>query len=150
MAQVSSAVELRERPAHAIAEATGETTWAVSQPGTVTAADVLTEGELRFTAVSVYAPWQRTRGGGLYADASAHRVLSDLSALTYTARHRLVVAGDWNILRGYGEHGDERWGRRYASVFSRAESLGLRCVGPAFPDGRRADPWPQELPEGSL
>jgi hypothetical protein len=60
-----------------------------------------------------------------------------------------VVAGDWNILRGYGEHGDERAKRRYASVFARAETLDLVFVGPHAPNGRRAKPHPAELPPDS-
>ena len=60
------------------------------------------------------------------------------------------MAGDWNLLRGYGEFGDAYWRRRYDTVFDRAEALGLRFVGPQFPNGRQADPWPDELPAGSL
>ena len=89
-------------------------------------------------------------GGRGYADGSAHRILSDLSALALDRRLRLIVAGDWNLLRGYGEHGDEYWRARYDTVFSGAEALNLRFVGPEYPNGRRADPWPQELPSDSL
>jgi exonuclease III len=90
-----------------------------------------------------------TSTGGLYADASAHRILSDLSALMFSAKHRLVIAGDWNILHRYGEHGDQYYAGRYASVFDRAETLGLRFVGPQSPHGRQAGPWPAELPPES-
>jgi hypothetical protein len=38
---------------------------------------------------------------------------------------------------------------RYATVFDRAEAMGLRFVGPQAPYGRQANPWPAELPEGS-
>jgi hypothetical protein len=38
--------------------------------------------------------------------------------------HRLLVAGDWNILHGYGEYGDSYFRDRYATVFARAEALG--------------------------
>ena len=89
-------------------------------------------------------------GGRGYADGSAHRILSDLSALALDRRLRLIVAADWNILRGYGEHGDDYWLARYDTVFSRAEALNLRFAGPEYPNGRRADPWPQELPRDSL
>ena len=34
-------------------------------------------------------------------------------------------------------------------MFSRAEALGLQFVGPEYPNGRRADPWPDELPRES-
>ena len=37
-----------------------------------------------------------------------------------------LVAGDWNILRGYGEHGSSTMAKRYQTVFDRAEALGLQ------------------------
>ena len=86
----------------------------------------------------------------MYADGSAHRILSDLSVLMYDPRHKVVVAGDWNILKGYGEHGDSYYRDRYRTVFDRAAALGLRFVGPQSPHGRQADPWPEELPTDSL
>ena len=60
------------------------------------------------------------------ADGTAHRILSDLSPLLGGRRvpHRLIVAGDWNLLRGYGENGDGYWKARYDTVFDRAEALG--------------------------
>jgi hypothetical protein len=81
-----------------------------------------------------------------YADGSAHRILSDLSALANGGRHRLIVAGDWNLLRGYGEHGDRYWQARYDTVSARAETLGLSLVGPESPNGRQASPWPEGAP----
>src|SRR4051795_6389271 len=100
----------------------------------------------------MYAAWETARTGGtIYADASAHRLLSDLSALISTRRnHRIVAAGDLNILRGYGEYGDSYWKSRYATVFDRAEAMGMRYVGPQAPNGRQAEPWPDELPPDSL
>lgn len=65
-------------------------------------------------------------------------------------RVRLPVAGDWNLLHGYGEHGDSNWKSRYDTVVSRAEALGLRFVGPQASHGRQATPWPAELPADSL
>ena len=50
----------------------GETDWAVSRLGTVTAAAVKIDGRTTFTAVSVYAAWERTAKGVIYADGSAH------------------------------------------------------------------------------
>ena len=63
------------------------------------------------TVASTYALWQRARtSSAIYADASAHRLLSDLSALISTRKnHRIVAAGDLNILRGYGEYGNLYW-----------------------------------------
>ena len=127
-------------------------TLCVSRPGTVTAATVLRNGEALFNVASVYAAW----------GAPAHRPIADLGgclraplAVRLDPAHParglpLVISGDWNILRGYGEHGDRHYGQRYQTVFDRAEALGLRSIGPGVPVmGPRADPWPDELPAGS-
>ena len=80
----------------------------MSRAGTLRVADVMRDGQIVVTVASMYAPWERARTGSAnYADASAHRLLSDLSGLIRTRKkHRIVAAGDLNILRGYGEHGD--------------------------------------------
>lgn len=124
----------------------------ISRPGTITAAKVLVDGRPLFTAVSVYSPWERYLGREepLWADGSAHRILSDLAPLLWNQRREpVIVAGDWNILRGYGEHGAEYNKRRYDTVFARAEALELAFVGPEYPNGRKAHPRPEELPEES-
>ena len=82
-----------------------------------------------------------------FSDGSAHNVISALS--TFIAKeigHRVLAAGDLNIVRGYGEDGDKYFAARYKTVFERMEIIGLPCVGPAYRNGRRADPWPDELP----
>jgi exonuclease III len=124
----------------------------VSRPGTLCVADVIRDGQVVVTVASMYGAWESTHSGNaIYADASAHRLLSDLSALISTRKsHRIVAAGDLNILRGYGENGNKYWSRRYATVFDRAEAMGLRCVGPQTPNGRQAQPWPAELPHDSV
>lgn len=128
---------------------------AVSRPGTVSAAEVedLESGE-RYTLVSMYSLWERphesTGSGWIVADASAHRLVSDISAFVgHQDRHRVVVAGDLNCLYGHGEDGSAYWARRYRLVFERMEAIGLDFVGPQFPHGRQADPWPAELPRDS-
>jgi len=127
---------------------------AVSCPGTLAAASVTVPGVERFVVVSMWSVWTQphpsTCSSWMVSDASAHRLLSDLSALIGQERgHRIVVAGDLSVLRGYGEGGSEYWAARYETVFSRMEALGLPFVGPQEPNGRQADPWPDELPEGS-
>jgi endonuclease/exonuclease/phosphatase family metal-dependent hydrolase len=102
----------------------------------------------------MYAAWEKphatTGSGWIYADGSAHRLISDLSALVgQQVGHRIIAAGDLNILHGYGENGSPYWASRYATVFARMAALGLSFMGPQFPAGRRADPWPDELPEDS-
>ena len=61
-------------------------------------------------------------------------------------KHRIIAAGDLNILNGYGERGSPYWGSRYETIFSRMTAIGLPFVGPQAPDGRQADPRPDELP----
>jgi exonuclease III len=151
IAAPSGRVELRP---HLLAEESDppSDTLLVSRPGTLCVADVIRDGQVVVTVASMYAAWE-TAGIGrtIYADASAHRLLSDLSALISTRRnHRIVAAGDLNILRGYGEYGNSYWKGRYATVFARAEAMGLRCVGPQAPNGRQAQPWPPELPRDSV
>ena len=125
-----------------------------SGPGTIAAAFVKPPSGEPVIAISMYAQWVRThtRAGSnfLFSDGSAHHVVSDLS--TFIAKedgHRVVAAGDLNILRGYAEYGDEYWAARYKTVFDRMEVMGLPCIGPEYPNGRQADPWPQELPQDS-
>lgn len=124
----------------------------ISRSGTIAAAKVFLDGTYKFTAVSVYAPWERYFGqeSPIWADGSAHRILSDLSPLLWNQKKEpVVISGDWNILRGYGEHGDTYAKDRYDTVFARAEALRLAFAGPESPNGRQAEPWPDELPKGS-
>ena len=125
-----------------------------SGPGTIAAAFVTPPSGEPVIAISMYAQWVRThtRAGSnfLFSDGSAHHIVSDLS--TFIADedgHRVVAAGDLNILRGYAEYGDEYWAARYKTVFDRMEVMGLPCIGPEYPNGRQADPWPDELPRDS-
>jgi len=124
---------------------------AVSRPGSIAAADVeLANGE-RLTLVSLYAAWERPREGEwIYADGSAHRLVSDISVFIGSQRgHRIIAAGDLNILMGHGEDGSPYWRDRYLSIFSRMASIGLPFVGPQHPHGIQAEPWPPELPRDS-
>ena len=103
----------------------------------------------------MYANWMnpisQTRSRWIFADASVHRLISDLSGLIGSQnKHKIIAAGDLNILYGYGEYRSPYWGKRYNTVFDRMGALGMRFVGPQAPDGgRQAEPWPEELPEGS-
>ncbi|MHC4682100.1 MAG: endonuclease/exonuclease/phosphatase family protein [Planctomycetota bacterium] len=127
---------------------------AVSRLGTLAAAILTPSTGEPFIVASMYAPWEKphstTGSGWIYADGSVHRVISDLSALIgQQVGHRLLVAGDLNILHGYGENGSTYWASRYATAFGRMSALGLSFMGPQAPAGRRADPWPDELPRSS-
>ncbi len=65
-------------------------------------------------------------------------------------KHKILVAGDLNILYRHGEGGSLYWKGRYDTVFDRMSALGFRFVGPQAPSGgEQASPWPSELPVGS-
>lgn len=118
-------------------------------------AEVLLPDEAPVLVMSMYARWKSQHPSvtkeWIYADASAHDLISELSAFIGTTMgHRIIAAGDLNILYGYGEYGSKHWRARYQSVFDRVRALGLRFCGPQFPNGRQADPWPDELPRESL
>ncbi len=129
--------------------------FAVSRLGTLSAATVTAPNQEPLIFISMYAPWESphamTGSTWKYADASAHRLISDLSVFIGNQKeHRIIAAGDMNILHGYGENGSPYWGARYQTVFDRFSAIGLRFVGPQFPNGRQAQPWPAELPQDSL
>lgn len=124
----------------------------VSRKGSLAVADVRRGEDFLFTVASAYAAWESppSRDDIIYADASAHRLLSDISGLVTGRRgEKLILAGDFNILFGYGEHGDAYFAARYQSVFDRAAAMGLKLLGPRTPHGRQASPWPTELPVDS-
>lgn len=127
--------------------------FAASWPGTLTAATVAPPGGEPFIVVSMYAWWENPHssvGNWIYSDATAHRVVSDLSAFIGGDRdHRILAAGDLNSFHGYHPHGDAYWAARYQTVFTRMDALGVPLVGPQAPHGRQADPWPDELPKES-
>lgn len=128
--------------------------FAVSHWDCVSAAIVSPQGGEPFTVVSICAAYEKPHHStGIKSrnilDASAHRVISDLSLLIGRQRsHRIIVAGDLTIWYGYGSN--EYWKRRHDTVFERMAALGLPFVGPQFPNGRQADPWPDWLPRDSL
>jgi endonuclease/exonuclease/phosphatase family metal-dependent hydrolase len=127
----------------------------VSRPGTLAVAIITPPNGEPFVAVSAYATWEQSHSltgrGLIYADASVHRLISDLSVFAGKRFARdILVAGDFNILNGYGEYGDEYWADRYETVFTRMTALGFKFIGPQAPNGRQAEPWPSELPRTSL
>lgn len=129
---------------------------AVSRVGTMAIAKVSIKstGEV-ITLVSMYGAWESlaedTGSRWIIADASVHRIISDISVLIGRQQgHKIIVAGDLNILYGYGEGRSPYWKARYDTVFTRMEALGLPFVGPQAPDGgEQANPWPDELPKDS-
>ena len=127
----------------------------VSQVGTIAAASVK-EGEGDpFIAVSLYAAWlnphpttKSTWSG--YQDASAHRVISDISAFighTNPLSHRILVAGDFNTIRCAVEKSPLALPARERTIFKRMDALGLEFMGPQHPNGRQAYPPSPDVPE---
>lgn len=155
VARLSDRVRISSRETASLSEASGDQL-PVSRMGTVAVAEVevAATGE-RFTVASVYGLWENpipsAASSWIYADASVHRVLSDLSALIGRQEPPpLLVAGDLNILHGYGEGGSLYWGERYETIFARAAALGLKYVGPQSPEGGQpVASRPAELPPGS-
>ncbi len=129
--------------------------FAVSRLGTLSAATITAPNQDPLIFISMYSAWENphatTKSGWIYADASVHRLISDLSVFIGKQRgHRIIASGDLNILHGYGEHGSPYWGARYRTVFDRFSAIGFRFVGPQSPNGRHAEPWPKELPKDSM
>lgn len=157
IAKLSDRVSVEWIEAKPLEEARGGE-FAVSRQGTLTAAIVSAPDVDPFVAVSMYSLWLRPHAStgsrrSIVSDASAHHMVSDLSAFIGNRSHRrgvrILAAGDLNILHGHGERGSEYWASRYGTVFDRMGALGLPFIGPQHPHGRQADPWPRELPPGS-
>jgi len=128
---------------------------AVSGIGTIEVAKVIPKaGPEPFIAASMYARWLGPHptavGDWIYSDATAHSIISDLTAfIGYYDRpdkHRILAAGDLNISFRSTNHFDHR----AQTVLDRFQALGLDYMGPRYPDGRRAYPIPDHLNEESL
>ena len=133
---------------------------AVSGIGTIAAARVvpIEDGTEPFIAISMYARWMsphpstRTKWRVGHSDGSAHRILSDLSAFigdADPASHRIIAAGDLNMVYGGIAIEPQSLAARDQTVFERFKALGLELVGPQFPAGRKAEPTPLGLPSDS-
>ncbi len=121
---------------------------AVSGIGTIAAARMLPKEGEAFVAISMYARWIRphvsTRSSWKvgYADGSAHRIISDLSAFighTDSSRHRILAAGDLNTMFGVTEENPLADPLRDQTIFDRMIALGLEFMGPEYPNGRQAE-----------
>ena len=128
---------------------------AVSGIGTLAAARVLPQDSPPFIVVSMYARWAKphpstgSRWKVGYADGSAHRILSDLSVFigdTEPSTHRILAAGDLNLIYGATDANQLALPARDRTVLDRMTALGLEFVGPQYPNGRQASLPPQGLP----
>ncbi len=130
---------------------------AVSGIGTIAGAHITPlHGGEPFLAFSMYARWlvphPTTKGKqiSIYPDASAHRIISDLSAFighVNPSTHRILAAGDLNTIYGATDDHPLAMPDRDRTIFDRMTALGLDMVGPRHPWGRRACPTPFGLPE---
>ncbi len=137
----------------------GEDAIGVSGIGTIAAARVVpydSEDEA-FTAVSMYARWMKphpstkSSWSAGCSDASAHRIISDLSAFIghrEPAKHRILAAGDLNMF--YGATGTRlSLPERDRTVWDRMQALGLEFLGPQAPHGRCAETAPDDVPSNT-
>lgn len=134
-------------------------TLAVSDPTTMAVACVALPGGSTFHVASLYARWIKphdstnSKWGVGYSDASAHRAISDLSVFIGSldsSTHRILVAGDFNMIYGATDKNPLALPAREQSVVDRFTALGLEFLGPKYPEGRQASPTPQGLPGDTL
>ena len=113
---------------------------AISHPGQWVAA-AFGAHEKPIWVVSLYGLWDTLpHTKDIYAEASLHRALSDLSRLFYSrSAERIVLAGDLNVWRGYG---DRKWQPGYQSVFDRLVAYGFELAGPLRSGGLPLDKCP--------
>ena len=111
----------------------------VSRAGTLDAVIVTPPTGKAFVVVSMYALWEKPHpatgsSSWIYADAAVHRLISDISVFVgQQSGHRILAAGDLNILHGYGDHKSGYWASRYATVFRQNARPGAVLRGPASP-----------------
>ena len=128
---------------------------AVSGIGTIAAARVIPSDAPPFIVVSMYARWIRphpstkSKWKAGYPDGSAHRILSDLSAFIGSydpSTHRILAAGDLNVVYDGSDHDPSAPGARDRGVFVRMAALGLEFMGPQYPAGSLAHQIPGSSP----
>lgn len=105
--------------------------FAVSHPGQFAVAAITTPLGGRLTVVSLYGVWDGD-ARYIYAEATLHRAISDLTILFQDPNHSpLLLAGDLNVYRDWAraERG-AAWAPRYDTVFDRLRAYGLDLRGP--------------------
>lgn len=110
--------------------------FAASHPGQFAVANITLPNRQTLTCISLYGIWDTMADSGeIYAYGSLHRALSDLTPLLQARDANIVLAGDLNVWHGYG---GAPWEERFAVVFNRLHSQGLRLAGPFRPDDTSA------------
>ena len=122
----------------------GENSIGVSDIRTIAAARVAPRGrpEDSFVVASMYATGTPWRVGA--ADVSAHRILSAFIGHENPAKHRILAAGDLNIICG-ATGGALSLPERERAVWDRIAALGLEFLVPQLPNGRPAAAQPDVL-----
>lgn len=127
--------EAEARPRTPIPMARAKADWGefvASHPGQFAAVDVtLTVESVDMTVVSLYGIWDKMPdSGSLFADATLHRAISDLSVVFQErGADHIVVGGDLNVWHESDASGPV-WRRRYDVVFDRMAAHGLELLGP--------------------
>ncbi len=139
---------------------TAEDEIAVSGIGTIAAARVTPKnGSAPFIVVSMAASWIKPHPSVQtdwwvgYQDGSAHRIISDMSAFigsTDPSTHRILAAGDLNMIYGATDDSTLALPARDRTVTARMDALGMEFLGPQHPNGRQASPTPHGLPPDTL
>lgn len=130
----------------------------VSGVGTLAAARVTPAygaAEDSFFAVSMYARWLNTHPATgkkwIYSDASAHQILTDLSAFAVAndpADDRILAAGELNMF--YGAVGYRlSLPERERTFWKRCKALGLKFLGPQWPAATRRSKDHPDVPKDS-
>ena len=126
--------------------------------GTIAAANVVPGNrppDESFIVVSMYARWMMPHPitGSPWSvgasDVSAHRIISDLSAVighVDPSMHRILAAGDLNMIYGVNA-GSLSLVDRVRTVWARMEALGLEFIGPELPTGRPANSPQPDVPD---
>lgn len=108
----------------------------VSRSGTLALAEISFRGsDQTYLLASMHAQHELPRAAApldwIYADASAHRLVSDLSSVIGSEhRHQIVVGADLNFTTGEELRETNYWRARHAGVFERMRLLGLPLIGP--------------------
>jgi endonuclease/exonuclease/phosphatase family metal-dependent hydrolase len=104
-----------------------------SHPGACAVADVCdADGQLRFTAISLYGQWERVAPcEWIYSCARVHRILSDMTGvLCYAYSTPVILAGDFNLTTQVAFDGQTQADTDGAvAAFARIRAWGLtECV----------------------
>ena len=109
----------------------GQNQVGVSDPSVIALARIQIQGREPFIVASFYGRWIKPRPetksswGVGYQDASIHRAISDLSDFIGSinpAKHRILIAGDFNII--LGDTSSLSLPERDKTVFDRLAALG--------------------------